>query len=236
MEKPPIRKEHSSGSECNHVAGTSDNSSPVLIHRFIPAENKRTLWQEMIAWAFVSGCFFIGTTVLAVFGTRFFQEPKPTPRIILNYRGAFVLGLVFSGFGIFMLRILWKERVPLAEWFTRGPRPPMPSHPKEGKFEIYAICGVVASMLIAGLVETLTDNTTLSGRIVVSAFWLFFALMNGHNFYTGRFRWHGFRWHGGPTFTREDSPWGFYTSAIFFTLFSMSILTYGLWCVFTSSG
>jgi hypothetical protein len=141
-----------------------------------------------------------------------------------------VLGLVFSGFGVYALRTLWKERVPLADWFARGTRPVVPSPDKESRLLIYAFCGLGASMILAALVQEFTKNKMLGGRIVLTASWLFFALVNGNAFYTGRFKWKN-----GPTFTREESPWAFYASAVLFALLTMSMVTYGLWDAYTSA-
>jgi hypothetical protein len=95
------------------------------------------------------------------------------------------------------------------------------------KFAAYVmVSGIVISL--AGVATfAVTGRPQPAVRIITTAFWLFFASMNGNAFYTGRFRWKG-----GPTIDRRESPGTFYASAIFFAVTSMTMTTFLLWAAY----
>jgi hypothetical protein len=82
------------------------------------------------------------------------------------------------------------------------------------------VAGFVAMVLALGFVAV-TKRIELGALIFVSVGWCVMATSNAVTFYTGVFRWKS-----GPTFTREENPWGFYLSAIPFLVFSMTVLTF----------
>jgi len=84
---------------------------------------------------------------------------------------------------------------------------------------VFAV-GFVVAVLALGFVAV-TKRIELGALIFVSAGWCVMAISNAVTFYTGIFRWKS-----GPTFTREENPWGFYLSAIPFLVFSMTIFTF----------
>jgi hypothetical protein len=95
------------------------------------------------------------------------------------------------------------------------------------KFTAYAFIAGVVVISLGFATWAVTGRSQPAVRIIVTAFWLIFAALNGNVFYTGRFTWKG-----GPTFTREQSPCMFYLSAIFGAVGSMSIATFLLWAAY----
>jgi hypothetical protein len=95
--------------------------------------------------------------------------------------------------------------------------------------ETYMFFAAFGLGFVAFIVQVITNDKMLSLRIFATGFWLVLAVSNFTTFYTGRIRWKK-----GPTFTRESSPILFYTTALVFCIFTMSIATILLWGAYTS--
>lgn len=93
----------------------------------------------------------------------------------------------------------------------------------------YVFFGALAFTILALIVQWITGNQMLAGRIFVTAVWVAVAMANFATFYTGRLRWKR-----GPALTRECSPIDFYAAALFNCAGSMSIGTFFLWKAYTS--
>lgn len=134
-------------------------------------------------------------------------------------------------------QILVKDRHDTRRQNTSRTRKPHPgqssaSQPRATAEKLYAYVFLIGfTVMVASLaLGAVTKNINLAARIFVSTGWLVFAVMNTVAYYTGEFRWKG-----GPTFTKEQDPIGFYMSWIPFSLGSMGIMTFLVFKAFTEN-
>ena len=95
------------------------------------------------------------------------------------------------------------------------------------KIKAYTFVVCFCVMLVGFGFFAVTGRPQPGVRIISTAFWIVFAVLNFVNFYTGRITFKN-----GPTFNRVSSPKSFYFAAILFAIPSMGIATFLLWMAY----
>jgi hypothetical protein len=107
----------------------------------------------------------------------------------------------------------------------------MPSDDQIEKVEKLGAYGFVAAWIAAVcsfIYLVVTKDKVVGIRMFITSFWIGMTISNATTFYTGKASSKS-----GQTYTRKESPIGFYLSSISFAVGSMGIATFLLWKAYT---